>query len=121
MAATKDILRISAKNLGALAMPNCCRKCFWLKLKLAFKLPYQIGFLYYEPQTDIIEITAGELGELVSSDSFLMGFGGHCLDVELKPREVVQPLLKEVRALWDMNEPHRGPQNTQEHAPRTLR
>jgi hypothetical protein len=35
-------IRISAKNLGQLALPNCCKKCFYLKLKLNFKLPYQI-------------------------------------------------------------------------------
>lgn len=35
-----DIIQISAKNLGNLAMPNCCPRCFWLKLNC--KLPYQI-------------------------------------------------------------------------------
>ena len=33
-------IQISAKNLGALAMPSCCPRCFWLKLNC--KLPYQI-------------------------------------------------------------------------------
>jgi len=33
-------IRISAKNLGSLALD--CPRCFWLKLKLNFKLPYQI-------------------------------------------------------------------------------
>lgn len=35
-------IRISAKNLGELAMPNFCPKCFWLKLRLNNKLPFQI-------------------------------------------------------------------------------
>lgn len=35
-------VRISAKNLGALALPDCCPRCFWLKLKSGFKLPWQI-------------------------------------------------------------------------------
>jgi len=35
-----NIIQISAKNLGNLAMPNCCPRCFWLKLNC--KLPYQI-------------------------------------------------------------------------------
>lgn len=35
-----DIIQISAKNLGNLAMPNCCLRCFWLKINC--KLPYQI-------------------------------------------------------------------------------
>ena len=33
-------LKISAKNLGALAMPTFCPRCFWLKAHL--KLPFQI-------------------------------------------------------------------------------
>ncbi len=35
-------IRISAKNLGQLALPDYCPRCFWLKLKLQFKLPWQI-------------------------------------------------------------------------------
>ncbi len=35
-------IRISAKNLGQLALPDYCPRCFWLKLKLKFKLPWQI-------------------------------------------------------------------------------
>lgn len=37
-----DQIRISAKNLGILALPNHCPRCFWLNLKLKFKMPYQI-------------------------------------------------------------------------------
>ncbi len=35
-------IRISAKNLGELALPNFCPRCFWLKLHVNNKLPYQI-------------------------------------------------------------------------------
>ncbi len=35
-------LRISAKNLGALAMPEFCPRCFWIKARCENKLPYQI-------------------------------------------------------------------------------
>jgi len=35
-------LRISAKNLGALALPGFCPRCFWLKLKTHNRLPFQI-------------------------------------------------------------------------------
>lgn len=35
-------IRISAKNLGELAMPDFCPRCFWLKLRLNNKLPFQI-------------------------------------------------------------------------------
>ena len=37
-----DRIRISAKNLGELALPNFCPRCFWLKLKLNNRLPFQI-------------------------------------------------------------------------------
>jgi hypothetical protein len=35
-------IRISAKNLGELALHNYCPRCFWLKLKLNNRLPFQI-------------------------------------------------------------------------------
>ena len=34
--------RISAKNLGALALANFCPRCFWIKARCGNKLPYQI-------------------------------------------------------------------------------
>lgn len=37
-----DSFSISAKNLGALALSKSCPRCFWLKLRTSFKLPYQI-------------------------------------------------------------------------------
>lgn len=33
-------LRISAKNLGHLALPDACPRCFWIQTY--FKLPHQI-------------------------------------------------------------------------------
>lgn len=36
-----DPIRISAKTLGALAQPDFCPRCFWIKRR-AEKLPYQI-------------------------------------------------------------------------------
>ncbi len=35
-------IRISAKMLGELALPNFCPRCFWLKLRLGNRLPFQI-------------------------------------------------------------------------------
>lgn len=40
MAVEIEQIRISAKNLGELAMPDFCPRCFWIKLNC--KLPYQI-------------------------------------------------------------------------------
>lgn len=35
-------IRISAKNLGAVALADFCPRCFWLRLKLSNRLPFQI-------------------------------------------------------------------------------
>ena len=40
--ATNGLIRISGKNLGALALPAVCKRCFWLKLRMAFGMPYSI-------------------------------------------------------------------------------
>jgi len=34
-------LKISAKNLGAVALDDFCPRCYWIKLKMNNKLPYQ--------------------------------------------------------------------------------
>jgi hypothetical protein len=39
---TDDILRISAKNLGELALADFCPRCFWFKLKVENHLPFQV-------------------------------------------------------------------------------
>lgn len=35
-------MRISAKNLGILALPDCCERCFWMRAKLGWKSPWAI-------------------------------------------------------------------------------
>jgi hypothetical protein len=35
-------VRISAKNLGEVALPDFCSRCFWVKLRTRNRLPYQI-------------------------------------------------------------------------------
>lgn len=35
-------IRISAKNLGAVALPQFCPRCFWIQMHVQNKLPYQI-------------------------------------------------------------------------------
>ena len=35
-------MRISAKQLGELALLDFCPRCFWIKMKMGFKLPFQI-------------------------------------------------------------------------------
>ena len=38
----KEQIRISAKSLGQLALADCCPKCFYIKLKLNNRMPFQI-------------------------------------------------------------------------------
>ena len=219
MVKKKEQIRISAKNLGQLALKNCCRKCFYIKLKLNNRMPFQIfpgifssidsysksicwtyyikhnrlppwfsdfgecdkpvkvpgwnkffvvdketnikltgipdeilkkkdgsyaiidyktarftahqdslhpiykvqlnGYatiaenigispitqlvlLYYEPMTDIMQISREKLDELVNDDHFMMGFRAHSLEVELAPERIVRPLLEEVRGMVDL-------------------
>lgn len=40
-AAGSKPLQISAKRAGELALPSCCERCFWLKLRMWPALPYQ--------------------------------------------------------------------------------
>lgn len=35
-------MMISVKNLAEVALPDFCERCFWVKLKSGFRLPYQI-------------------------------------------------------------------------------
>lgn len=35
-------IQISAKRLGEVALPNFCPRCFWIKLKMGNRLPYQV-------------------------------------------------------------------------------
>lgn len=37
-----EMIRISAKNLAGLHLVDSCKRCFWLKLKMRFHLPFQI-------------------------------------------------------------------------------
>ena len=38
----KERIQISAKNLGALALPAFCPRCFWVRMKYGDRLPFQI-------------------------------------------------------------------------------
>jgi len=35
-------IKVSAKDLGSLAMPDFCPRCFWIRMHCANKLPFQI-------------------------------------------------------------------------------
>jgi hypothetical protein len=63
-------IRISAKNLGELAMPSFCPRCFWLKLRLNNRLPFQIFpgiFSSIDSYTKTIVTTGSTLTSAVPS------------------------------------------------------
>ena len=33
--------RLSAKNIGELALPNFCQRCFWIRMRLGNKVPFR--------------------------------------------------------------------------------
>jgi hypothetical protein len=66
-----------------------------------------LALVYMEPQTDL---TQDQLDSLVKEKGFLMAFEGHVLEVALEPDKVIPPLLKEVRAIHDLESPPPGNQ-----------
>ncbi len=231
MTSENNQIRISAKNLGSLAMPGCCKRCFYIKLKLNQKLPWQIfpgifssidsysknitwsyfdkykklppwfspygdfiepvqvphhtrffiidektnikltgtpddifrqrdnsysiidyktarfskyqdklfpiykvqlnayayignkvGFnpvsslllIYYEPQTHLLDENPEEIISVLKEDGFYMQFTAHILEVEMKGKEIIEPLLEEVRRLGDLSNPPEGAQGCED-------
>jgi len=60
-----------------------------------------IGLAYYEPQTNV---TSETLDSVLLEKGFHMPFRAHLLELELKPKETIMPLLKKVRELADMEQ-----------------
>jgi hypothetical protein len=61
-----------------------------------------IGLVYYEPQTHVSETG---IDRALLADGFNMPFSAHLLPLELNPKGIVSPLLKEARKLADMKTP----------------
>jgi hypothetical protein len=69
-------LRISAKNLGQLALPTFCPRCFWLKLRLGNKLPWQIfPGIFSSIDSFTKRVTAHWLAQHQTTPPWLAGFG----------------------------------------------
>ncbi|MFC1462144.1 hypothetical protein ACFLQU_00930 [Verrucomicrobiota bacterium] len=60
--------------------------------------------IYFEPVTDI---AAEDIDNLINDGGFLMQFEAKILPVDLN-RDLVPPLLKQARAIYDMHEPPEG-------------
>ena len=65
----------------------------------------KLALVYMEPATD--KETAQEPG-LVDSRGFTMGFRAKIVEVELRRSQLLPPLLRRARSIWDMDAPPTG-------------
>ena len=65
----------------------------------------KLALVYMEPATD--KETAQEPG-LVDSRGFVMGFHAKVVEVELRQSQLLPPLLRRARSIWDMDAPPNG-------------
>jgi CRISPR/Cas system-associated exonuclease Cas4 (RecB family) len=61
--------------------------------------------VYMEPQTDL---SIDNLDSVIHEDGFLMGFGGHTMEIKLNDEKLIPPLLEEVRKIYDNPVPPDG-------------
>ncbi|MDA0263348.1 MAG: PD-(D/E)XK nuclease family protein [Chloroflexi bacterium] len=62
----------------------------------------KLALVYMEPVTD--KDSAQEPG-LVDQQGFVMGFRARVVPVDLRPAQLLPPLLRKARSLWDMADP----------------
>jgi hypothetical protein len=65
----------------------------------------RLALVYMEPLTDL---SPDHLDSILHEDGFLMGFGGHPLEIKLNCEKTIPPLLKEVRRIFDQPFPPTG-------------
>ncbi len=82
-----ETIQISAKNLGTLAMPSCCPRCFWLKLNC--KLPYQIfPGIFSSIDSYTKKITWGYYEKFNSLPDWFKPFGDFVMPVKAPGRNI---------------------------------
>jgi CRISPR/Cas system-associated exonuclease Cas4 (RecB family) len=64
-----------------------------------------LALVYMEPLTDL---SLEQLDTVIHEDGFLMGFGGHTLEINLNDEKLIPPLLNEVRKIYDQPVPPEG-------------
>jgi CRISPR/Cas system-associated exonuclease Cas4 (RecB family) len=64
-----------------------------------------LALVYMEPLTDL---SLEQLDSVIHEDGFLMGFGGHTLEINLNDEKLIPPLLNEVRKIYDQPVPPEG-------------
>ncbi|MBI4165200.1 MAG: PD-(D/E)XK nuclease family protein [Acidobacteria bacterium] len=68
--------RISAKNLGALALPSLCPRCFWIQAHVGNKLPYQIfPGIFSSIDTYVKRVVIGSFDRHKAAPSWLADLG----------------------------------------------
>ena len=63
---------------------------------------------YYEPNTFLLVENPEKLDEVLLEDGFYLPFSAHIEKVEIKKKEIIEPLLGEVREIGDMEEAPEG-------------
>lgn len=72
----ENTLKISAKNLGTLALPGYCPKCFYVRLKMRFKLPFQtFPGIFSSIDSYSKKITWGHFAKYKKSPEWFSPFG----------------------------------------------
>lgn len=72
----KEPVRISAKDLGAVALPSFCERCFWLRMKCRGKLPFQIfPGIFSSIDSYSKTVTAGYFHQHARLPKWFDGFG----------------------------------------------
>jgi len=67
---------ISAKNLGSLAMPDCCPRCFWIRARMGFKGPWSVfPSIFSHIDSFTKKVTAAHLASRAAPPQWLLKFG----------------------------------------------
>ena len=81
---------------------------------------------YYSPQTFLLDENPEKLEKVLLEDGFYLPFSAHIEKVEIRKEEIIEPLLGEVREIWDMEEAPERREDCEDcrrvewHAPRKL-
>ncbi|HCL25528.1 MAG TPA: hypothetical protein DHW65_04170 [Dehalococcoidia bacterium] len=65
----------------------------------------KLALVYMEPATDA---ETAEEPSLVDSQGFVMGFHARVVEVALRQAQLLPPLLRKAREIWDMEQPPEG-------------
>jgi hypothetical protein len=93
-------IRISGKNLGQLALPDFCPRCFWLKMRCDHKLPFQIfPGIFSSIDSYTKKVTGCHFDKHGRTPKWLAPFGGLGQPLPIPHHSVFQTLDAETKVL----------------------